>query len=36
MAEVFGSIWWLLVAMGLLVTFHEVGHFWVARKLGVR
>jgi len=36
MGEVFGSIWWLLVALGLLVTFHEFGHFWVARKLGVR
>jgi len=36
MGEIFGSIWWLLVALGLLVTFHEFGHFWVARKLGVR
>lgn len=36
MAEIFGSIWWLLVALGLLVTFHEFGHFWVARKLGVK
>jgi len=36
MGEVFGSIWWLLVALGLLVTFHEFGHFWVARKFDVR
>jgi regulator of sigma E protease len=36
MGEVLGSIWWLLVALGVLVTFHEFGHFWVARKLGVR
>jgi regulator of sigma E protease len=36
MGEVFGSIWWLLVALGVLVTFHEFGHFIVARKLGVR
>jgi regulator of sigma E protease len=36
MGEVIGSIWWLLVALGLLITFHEFGHFWVARKLGVR
>jgi regulator of sigma E protease len=36
MGEVLGSIWWLLVALGLLITFHEFGHFWVARKLGVR
>jgi regulator of sigma E protease len=36
MTEVFGSIWWLLVTLGLLITFHEFGHFWVARKMGVR
>jgi regulator of sigma E protease len=36
MAEIVGSIWWLLVALGLLITFHEFGHFWVARKMGVR
>jgi regulator of sigma E protease len=36
MGEILGSIWWLLVALGVLVTFHEFGHFWVARKLGVR
>jgi len=36
MSEVLGSIWWLLVALGLLITFHEFGHFWVARRLGVR
>ncbi len=36
MGEVLGSIWWLLVALGLLITFHEFGHFWVARRLGVR
>ena len=36
MSEIFGSIWWLLVTLGLLITFHEFGHFWVARRLGVR
>ncbi len=35
MTEVFGSIWWLLVTLGLLVTFHEFGHYWVARRCGV-
>ncbi|QQZ30145.1 RIP metalloprotease RseP [Thiothrix subterranea] len=25
-----------LVAIGILVTVHEFGHFWVARKLGVK
>jgi regulator of sigma E protease len=36
MSEVLGSIWWLMVALGLLITFHEFGHFWVARRTGVR
>lgn len=35
MSEIFGSIWWLLVTLGVLITFHEFGHFWVARRLGV-
>lgn len=36
MSELLGSIWWLLVALGLLITFHEFGHYWVARRMGVR
>lgn len=24
------------VALGLLITFHELGHYWVARRCGVR
>ena len=36
MSEFLGSIWWLLVALGLLITFHELGHFLVARRMGVR
>ena len=36
MTDFFGSIIWLIVALGLLVTFHEFGHFWVARKMGVK
>ncbi|MGY6517953.1 MAG: RIP metalloprotease RseP [Lysobacteraceae bacterium] len=31
----FGSIWWLIVSLGILVTFHEFGHYWVARRCGV-
>ena len=27
---------WFVVAIGLLVTVHEFGHFWVARRLGVK
>jgi len=36
MSEVLGSAWWLLVTLGILVTFHEFGHFWVARRCGVK
>ncbi len=36
MEMVFGSIFWFLVATGVLVTFHEFGHFWVARRCGVK
>lgn len=36
MTEFFGSIWWYLVTIGILVTFHEFGHFWVARRCGVK
>lgn len=25
-----------IVSLGILVTFHEYGHYWVARKLGVK
>jgi regulator of sigma E protease len=36
MSEFFGSAWWLLVTLGILVTFHEFGHSWVARRCGVK
>lgn len=36
MSEFLGSAWWLLVSIGVLVTFHEYGHFWVARRCGVK
>jgi regulator of sigma E protease len=36
MSEFLGSAWWLLVTLGILVTFHEFGHYWVARRCGVR
>ncbi len=36
MSEFFGSAWWLLVTLGILVTFHEFGHYWVARRCGVK
>ncbi|MFK2877110.1 RIP metalloprotease RseP [Rhodanobacter hydrolyticus] len=36
MTSFFGSVFWLLVTLGVLVTFHEFGHYWVARRCGVR
>ena len=36
MTAFLGSLWWLLVALGVLVTFHEFGHYWVARRCGVK
>src|SRR3979490_3460938 len=27
---------WFVVPVGLLVTVHEFGHFWVARRLGFK
>ncbi len=36
MSEFVGSLWWLVVSLGVLVTFHEFGHYWVARRFGVR
>ncbi|MDH5823403.1 RIP metalloprotease RseP [Luteimonas sp. RD2P54] len=36
MSTFFGSVWWLLVSLGVLVTFHEFGHYWVARRNGVK
>lgn len=36
MLDFLSAAWWLIVALGLLVTFHEFGHYWVARKMGVK
>ncbi len=36
MSEIVGSVWWLIVSLGVLVTFHEFGHYWVARRCGVK
>lgn len=36
MTEFFGSVWWMIVSLGLLVTIHEFGHYWVARRCGVK
>ena len=34
--SVLTSALWFIVAIGVLVTVHEYGHFWVARRLGVK
>ncbi|CAK0755937.1 intramembrane zinc metalloprotease RseP [Gammaproteobacteria bacterium] len=36
MDELLLSLGSFLVTLGLLVTVHEFGHFWVARRLGVK
>jgi regulator of sigma E protease len=36
MNSAIGSVFWLLVTLGVLVTFHEFGHYWVARRCGVK
>ena len=36
MNDFVGSVFWLVISLGLLVTFHEFGHFWVARRCGVK
>lgn len=30
------NAFYFIIALGILVTFHEFGHFWVARRLGVK
>lgn len=35
-STIFSSIFFFIIAIGVLVTVHEFGHFWVARKLGVK
>ena len=27
---------WFVIAIGIMVGFHEFGHFWVARRFGVK
>lgn len=36
MLEIIISIAALIVTLGILVTIHEFGHFWVARRCGVK
>lgn len=36
MGSVLFSAFFFILTLGILITFHEFGHFWVARKLGVK
>ena len=36
MSGFLGAAWWFVVTLGVLVTFHEFGHYWVARRAGVK
>jgi regulator of sigma E protease len=36
MTGVIWSVFGFVVAIGILVTFHEFGHYWVARRCGVK
>jgi len=34
--ELLHTLFFFIIAIGILVSFHEFGHFWVARKVGVK
>ena len=36
MIDTLQMIFFTLLALGVLVTIHEFGHFWVARRCGVK
>ncbi|MGD9661537.1 MAG: sigma E protease regulator RseP [Porticoccaceae bacterium] len=36
MLEIAKTLFFTLVALGVLVTIHEFGHFWVARRCGIK
>ncbi len=36
MGDVAHTIFFFVLALGVLITIHEFGHFWVARRLGVK
>jgi regulator of sigma E protease len=36
MGSFISTIFFFIVALGVLITVHEFGHFWVARSLGVK
>lgn len=36
MGSILHTIIYFLIALSILIAFHEYGHFWVARKVGVK
>jgi len=34
--NVLHNLFYFILALGVLITFHEFGHYWVARRLGVK
>ena len=36
MESLFHTLIFFIISLGVLIAFHEFGHFWVARKLGVK
>jgi regulator of sigma E protease len=34
--ELMHTLFYFIIAIGVLISFHEFGHFWVARKAGVK
>lgn len=36
MGTVLSSVFFFILALGILITVHEFGHYWVARKAGVK
>ena len=36
MSDFLEAAFWFVLVLGVLVTFHEFGHFWVARRFGIR
>ncbi len=36
MVTVLSSVFFFILALGILITVHEFGHYWVARKVGIK
>lgn len=34
--DILHTVFFFIIAVGVLISFHEFGHFWVARRLGVK